>query len=44
MFARIRIGVTPWPTAEGEREEHEPGREPAAGDFQFRIGPNIFVG
>ncbi len=40
---RIRVGLTPSPTAHANSEQHESGHQPAAGGFQFRIGENVFV-
>jgi len=43
LRTRIRVGLTPAPTAHSKSEQHESGHEPAAGGFQFRIGKNVFV-
>src|SRR4030095_14148829 len=43
LRTRIRVGLTPAPTAHAKSEQHESGHEPAAGGFQFWVGKHVFM-
>ena len=43
LRTRLRVGLTPAPTAHAKGEQHESGHEPSASRFQFRVGQHVFV-